>query len=69
MRTLVFAKRNLKEIFRDPISLIFCIGLPLFLLIIFQQFNIPNDAYKISNFANVSAIAYMEDILHIYNKV
>ncbi len=51
MRTLVFAKRNIKEIFRDPISLIFCIGLPLFLLIIFQQFNIPNDAYKISNFA------------------
>ena len=51
MRTLVFAKRNIKEIFRDLISLIFCIGLPLFLLIIFQQFNIPNDAYKISNFA------------------
>ena len=51
MRTLVFAKRNIKEIFRDPISLIFCIGLPLFLLIIFQQFNIPAEAYKISNFA------------------
>ena len=51
MRTIVFAKRNIKEMFRDPLSLIFCIGLPLFLLIIFQQFNIPNDAYKISNFA------------------
>lgn len=51
MRTIVFTKRNIKEIFRDPISLIFCIGLPLFLLVIFQQFNIPNDAYKISNFA------------------
>ena len=51
MRTLVFAKRNVKEIFRDPISIVFCIGLPLFLLVIFQQFNIPNEAYIISNFA------------------
>ena len=51
MKTIVFSKRNIKEIFRDPISLIFCICLPLFLLIIFQQFNIPNSAFKISNFA------------------
>lgn len=50
MKTLVFAKRNLKELIRDPISLIFCIGLPLFLLIIFQQFNIPNSVYSIENF-------------------
>lgn len=50
MKTLVFAKRNLKELIRDPISLIFSIGLPLFLIVIFQQFNIPSDVYKIENF-------------------
>ena len=50
MRTLNFASRNLKEIIRDPLSIIFAILLPLFLLFIFQQFNIPNDAYKIENF-------------------
>ena len=50
MRTLNFAKRNFKEIARDPLSLIFAIILPLFLLFIFQQFNIPNDSYKLENF-------------------
>lgn len=50
MRTLNFAKRNFKELIRDPLSLIFAIALPLFLLFIFQQFNIPNDSYKIENF-------------------
>ena len=50
MRTLNFAKRNFKELVRDPLSLIFEIGLPLFLLFIFQQFNIPNDNFKLENF-------------------
>lgn len=50
MRALNFAKRNFKEIIRDPLSLIFCIALPLFLLFIFQQFNIPNEAFNIENF-------------------
>lgn len=50
MRTLNFAKRNFKEIARDPLSLIFAIILPLFLLFIFQQFDIPNDSYKLENF-------------------
>ncbi|HPE15171.1 MAG TPA: ABC transporter permease [Bacilli bacterium] len=56
MRALVFAKRNLKEIVRDPLSLIFGIGLPAFLLIIFQQFNIPSEVYNINNFAPAVAI-------------
>lgn len=51
MRIMTFAKRNFKEIMRDPISLIFSIVLPLVLLVIFQQFDIPNDVYKIENFA------------------
>lgn len=46
----VFAKRNFKEIIRDPLSIIFAILLPLFLLYIFQQFKIPNDVYSIENF-------------------
>ena len=50
MRTLNFAKRNFKELVRDPLSLIFEIGLPLFLLYIFQQFNIPSENFKLENF-------------------
>mgnify|MGYP003301849096 CR=1 FL=1 len=50
MRTLNFAKRNFREIIRDPLSLIFAIILPLFLLFIFQQFDIPNASYELQNF-------------------
>ena len=45
-----FAKRNFKELIRDPLSLIFEIVLPLFLLFIFQQFNIPAENYRLENF-------------------
>ncbi len=50
MRMLNFAKRNFKELIRDPLSLIFEIALPIFLLFIFQQINIPGDSYKLENF-------------------
>lgn len=50
MRTLNFAKRNFKELIRDPLSLVFEILLPLFLLFIFQQINIPNENYLLKNF-------------------
>ena len=50
MRMLNFAKRNFKELVRDPISIIFEIVLPLFLLFIFQQFDIPADNYRLENF-------------------
>lgn len=50
MRMLNFAKRNFKELIRDPISLIFEIALPIFLLFIFQQFKIPSESYKLENF-------------------
>jgi len=46
----IMAKRNFKEIIRDPLSLIFAIILPLFLLFIFQQFDIPNESYELENF-------------------
>lgn len=51
MKTINFAKRNFKELFRDPMSIIFAIALPLFLLVIFQQFNIPAEQYNLENFA------------------
>ncbi len=50
MRMLNLAKRNYKEIIRDPLSIIFALLLPLFLLFIFQQFKIPGEVYKIENF-------------------
>ncbi len=50
MRMLNFAKRNFKELIRDPLSLVFEIVLPLFLLFIFQQFDIPAENYKLENF-------------------
>lgn len=50
MRILNFAKRNFKEIIRDPLSIIFAVLLPLFLLFIFQQINIPNESYELQNF-------------------
>lgn len=50
MRILNFSQRCFKEIIRDPLSIIFAILLPLFLLFIFQQFEIPNEVYSIHNF-------------------
>ena len=50
MRMLNFANRNFKELIRDPLSLIFEIALPIFLLFIFQQFDLPSEVYSIENF-------------------
>lgn len=50
MRIINFAKRNFKELIRDPLSIVFTIIIPLFLLFIFQQINIPSEAYNVENF-------------------
>ncbi len=50
MRSLNFAKRSFKEIARDPLSVIFALLLPLFLLFVFSQLNIPSEVYNIENF-------------------
>ena len=34
MKSMIFAKRTMKEIMRDPISYIFCLGFPLVMLVI-----------------------------------
>lgn len=35
-KTIVFMKRNLKEMTRDPLIYIFCAGFPIFMVLIFQ---------------------------------
>lgn len=50
MRALNFANRNFKELIRDPLGIFFSIVLPIILLIIFKQINVPNDNFKLENF-------------------
>lgn len=54
MKALIYANRNLKEMLRDPINLVFTFGLPLFLLIFMTTLNKSlgvNDAFVVENFA------------------
>ncbi len=48
-RALIFAKRNITEIFRDPISYIFCLAMPLLLLaFMYGVFYDPQTSYWFS---------------------
>lgn len=51
MRYFVFARRNVKEILRDPVNLIFGIGFPLVLMLLLSaiQANIPVSLFEIEN--------------------
>ena len=51
MRTFIFAKRNMKEILRDPLTLIFGLGFPLVLLFLLSaiQANIPVSLFEIDS--------------------
>ena len=57
MRMFLFAKRNIKEILRDPINLFFSLGFPLILLVLLSILNsaIPPEAkntmFQIKNLA------------------
>ena len=53
MRVLTFAKRNAKEIIRDPINLCFGLGFPLVLILILSaiQANIPVSLFEIAHLA------------------
>ena len=53
MKTLAFSSRNGKEILRDPLSWIFCVGVPLVMLVIlsFMQQNMPLEVYTVKNLA------------------
>lgn len=59
MKTLIYSKRNFKELINDPISIIFIIGLPVFLLIFIVTLNKSinsNDAFKVNNFVPATII-------------
>lgn len=51
-RRNVFAARNAKEMLRDPVSLVFCVGLPVALLIMmyFLGRNVPVETFSLENF-------------------
>ena len=53
MRMLTFAKRNAKEIIRDPINLFFGLGFPLVLILLLSaiQANIPVTLFEIARLA------------------
>ncbi|MDD2960241.1 MAG: ABC transporter permease [Lachnospiraceae bacterium] len=57
MRSIVFCKRTIKELVRDPLSYIFCLGFPLVMLLIMTIVNnsIPEqahmDLFQIENLA------------------
>ncbi|WP_310605481.1 ABC transporter permease [Anaerosporobacter sp.] len=57
MKSIIFAKRTLTEILRDPLSYIFCLGFPLLMLILMSIINesIPAEAnmdvFQIQNLA------------------
>ncbi len=53
MKTWIYAKRNMLELLSDPISLVFLIGLPAFLLLFMVSLNqnLPiNDSFQIDQF-------------------
>jgi ABC-2 type transport system permease protein len=59
LRFSAFASRNSKELLRDPLSLIFCIAFPLFLLVLVAVLNRilpPLEIFKIENFAPGTAV-------------
>lgn len=64
MRMLTFAKRNAKEILRDPINLFFGLGFPLVLIILLSaiQANVPVELFEIQHLTpgiTVFGLAFM----------
>ena len=64
MRALTFAKRNFKEIIRDPLNLCFLFGFPIVLLLLLSaiQANIPVSLFEIEKLApgvTVFGLAFM----------
>lgn len=53
MRVRAFAKRNLKELFRDPLTLFFGLGFPLVLLVLMNviQRNVPVHIFELDTLA------------------
>lgn len=58
MKTMAFASRNCKELFRDPLNLAFMIGFPLVVLLLFSIIgaNAPGSVFEIENMAPGTAV-------------
>lgn len=62
MKSLIFAQRNFKELIRDPLSWVFCLGFPILMLVIMSIVNnsIPEEAgmtiFELQNLAPGIAI-------------
>jgi len=56
MKTLALTKRNLKEMLRDPLTLVFCLAFPVAMLVlmqaIFASMEYVPDNFKIENYAS-----------------
>lgn len=56
MKCLILSRRNIKEMLRDPLSLIFCLGFPLVMLllmqIIFMNLEFVPDNFAIKSYAS-----------------
>jgi len=56
MKTLALTKRNLKEMLRDPITLVFCLAFPVVMLVLMQAIFVSieyvPDNFKIENYAS-----------------
>ena len=50
-RSLIFARRNLRELLRDPLSYIFCLGFPIVMLLVMTAINsmIPSGVMDLFN--------------------
>lgn len=57
MKTILFSKRNTKEILRDPINLFFALGFPLILLLLFYIINNAIPAEANNNMFNIENTA------------
>lgn len=69
MKTWIYAKRNLKELLSDPLSLIFMVGLPAFLLVFMVLLNKNlqfNEAFNPENFVP-SAIIFSFSFLTMFS--
>ncbi|NLE99476.1 MAG: ABC transporter permease [Anaerolineales bacterium] len=59
MRARAFASRNSKELLRDPLSMVFCVVFPLFLLVLVSLLNRvlpPMEIFSIENFTPGTAV-------------
>lgn len=58
MRAMAFADRNAKELVRDPLTLVFGVGLPVVLLLLMVVLgrSVPNEAFALERFAPGMAV-------------